>query len=272
MRFERFSWSKHHSIELCGQKFFYREVEKLDRPWGVSALRGRGIHRGVEKGYLHQLEHGERMATDQVVEIAVEEMRVQLKTTEHRVDGGYDEPLSQIKAVLLDESANLTRLYQEQIASLIDPVFVESKFEIRPSEVWPFTWVGVIDVSGTDQVIHDTKTKRKAPSKNTIYETGQPVGYEMGFRALHQRPSAGHAFDFLWQTPAKKQLKTVTQTREVGTNDLKVFAKRVKATHASAEAEVFLPAAGDAWICSERWCEFTDVCPYFQGKKERPES
>jgi hypothetical protein len=282
MKIDRMSHSKASTADLCGQLFLYRYIEPLERPFGASGMRGRCTHAASEANFRAKLKTGEGLEFDHVRDIAASLIAREIRLKGVRQDGGYsDVPPEQLRDVLVDEAAALAGHYHMAIAPLVNPVGVEMKVEIPPvanpeNGGWPFTWVGVIDV--LDQVkggelIRDTKTKRKAPPKDVANtssgsrDSSQLTGYEILYRALHQgKPSAGQALDIIWQTPARKQLKNVTLLSQRDTNDLQVFIARIRQIHRVLEAEIYLPAAADHWICSEKWCDFTNECPYFKGK------
>jgi hypothetical protein len=286
MKVDRMSHSKASTADLCGQLYVFRYVEDHELPFGASGMRGKATHAAGEANFRAKLKTGTGLERDHVREIAASLLTREIRLKGVRHDGGYsDVPPERLHDVLLDETVALTGHYHDQIAPLVNPVAVELKVEIPPvsnpeSGGWPFTWVGVIDLIDETEggrIIRDTKTKRKAPSKTTAdtesgsRESTQLTGYELLYRALHNgAPSAGQALDYIWQTPARKDIKNVTLLTQRDTHDLQVFIARVRQTHRALEAEIFLPAASDHWICSAKWCDFTDLCPYFNQGKKRP--
>ncbi len=270
MRIERFSWSQFSTAELCGQLYFYRYVAKLRRTPTGSLLRGRGPHDAAEQNYIAVLQHGTPLSVNDVRDISAESARVAIATEGVRLDAAYDDTsLSRLPGVLIDESADLAGEYRRAIAPKVDPAHVELKLELAPSTAWPFTFVGVLDVVDTAKLIRDTKTKRKAPAGDVADMTGQLSAYEILYRARFGEPSAGQRIDFIWRTPARREVKSVTQSTTRTTHQLAQFAVRVQRMHQALEAEVYIPAKAGDWICSERWCQFTDICPVFNAGRER---
>ncbi len=270
VRIDRFSWSKFSTAALCGQIYFYRYVEKLRTTAGASMVRGLGPHKAAEANYTAQIKTGEPLALEHVREISATACKRSIRADGLRVDGGYEGvPLRRLAGLLVDESVALATEYRTKIAPKITPIATELKIEIPPSAAWPFTHVGVIDVVDDQAIIHDTKTKRKAPTAGDADASGQLTNYELLFRAYFGRPSAGQAFDYVWQTPARRELKSVTQTTQRATHQLARFALEVKATHAQLEAEIYVPAKASDWICSPKWCEFTGICPVYNAGRER---
>ncbi len=263
------SWSKISTADLCGQLYFYRYVEKLKRTPTASLLRGRGPHAASEQNYIAVLQHGTPLSVKDVRDISAESARSAIRTEGVRLDAAYDTTLRRLPGLLVDESADLAGLHRQQIAPHVDPAHVELKIELAPSPAWPFTFVGVLDVIDTARQIRDLKTKRKAPPGDAAATSGQITAYELLYRAHFGEPSAGQKLDFIWRTPARRELKSVTQTTSRDTHHLAQFAVRVQRLHKALEAEVYIPAAAGDWICSERWCQFTDICPVYNAGRER---
>ena len=272
MKVERMSWSKVNSISLCGQAFVYREIEKVPAPENISAIRGKSIHKPIELNMKNKLEHGELLPVDQVRENAAATVKAATQV-DLMMDGDYmGLTAEQATGIVTDQVVGMAvhHATDPELAPAINPTAVEMKIEIAPSEALPVTWVGVIDLIDGD-VIRDTKTKTKAPNKNLAHEGDQLSSYELLYRARYGKPSGGQAFDVLWQTPAKKENKHKTLRTDRSDADIATFVHRVNATRRMMEAEVFLPAASDSWKCTEKFCEYTTICPFFR-RTDRPEN
>lgn len=269
MKIERMSHSKASTAELCGQLFVFRYLEDHQLPFGAGGIRGKALAKSAEVGFKYQLAHeGARAEIDLVKDVAVETLSEEIHTLGVRHTSDYAEvPPERLKGLLVDEVAALAGLYHTHVAAKIVPVKVEHKVELSPSDRWPFTWVGIIDVLSDQKRIHDAKTMRKSPPKNKANESDQLTGYEILYQALYSEPSCGQVLDFVWRTPARGDLKFVSQETTRDAIDLRVFVDRMANLHRALEAEIYLPAKTTDWICSPRWCDFTELCPYFRGQK-----
>lgn len=255
---------------LCGELYRYRYVEKLRREPGASLLRGNGPHKAAEANFTAQMKTGEPLKLEHVREISATACKMGIRAEGVRVDGAYEDVAPRrLAGVLVDESVALAAEYRTAIAPGIVPKAVELKVELPPSRIWPFTMVGVIDVIDDAGWIHDIKTKRKAPSKETVHESGQLTNYELLYRAAYGKPSAGLKHDYIWRTPVKRDTKSDTHETQRGTHQLARFVHETSRIHAALEAEVYIPAKADDWICSKKWCGYSDICPIFNSGKTR---
>jgi hypothetical protein len=173
--------------------------------------------------------------------------------------------LAQAKDRTKDEVVGLSRLHATQLAPTIEPTAVEVKVTLAASESLPVKLVGVIDLVAKEGV-RDTKTKAKSPPEMLAHLSDQLTCYHLLHLAHYKAPPVRLGLDVLWRTPGKGECKSKTLWTEREIKDLEVFIARANAARRAIEAEIFLPAPADHWACTQRFCGYTDQCPYFAGR------
>jgi len=270
MQLEAISWSRIDSVSKCGHQYHLHYNEKIDIPPGFAQTRGKVIHQPIEANMKHKLETGELLPVEQVVQIASDAVDAACKGP-LMLDGEYAKlSLADAKGRVKDEVVGLSKLHATQLAPEIVPTAVEVRVELKPSEALPCKLVGVIDLVAAEG-IRDAKTKTQAPPQNMAHESGQLSCYDLLHRAHYGVAPPRLGFDVMWRTPKRGDCKkdTLWTTREV--KDLEVFIARANAARRAIEAEIFLPAPEDHWVCSTKFCGYTGICPYFAGRP-RPTS
>ena len=112
------------------------------------------------------------------------------------------------------------------------------------------------------QVARDLKTTRKAPNKDEAEKSQQLSFQALGWLAKTGHLPHGLSLDYLWQTPAKKELKKKTLDTERTKEDINRLLVRVDRTVDATAKGVFLPTQPDHWFCSPKFCPYFEECPY----------
>ena len=263
------SHSRESTFGLCGQQYLYRYEEKLTRPQAIGQVRGKGPHKSVEADLKAKLEEGHLLEREHVGQVATDYVDLQFKG-ELLLDGDFAEmPVKEAKQIVREDVRELAWLHHDQLAPSIEPTALEVRVEAEFPDL-PVPYVGVIDVIDGGVVVRDTKTKRKAPEKAIADTSEQLTTYWGLYCAEKKRAPERLVFDVLWRTPSGKiDQRSVYTTRDEAAWQVKLA--RSRAILRALEAEIYLPAPVDHWICSPRWCEYTDVCPYYRGRP-RPAS
>lgn len=270
MKIEHLSWSKENAFQRCGQQFAFLYGEQLRRPPGVGLVRGRAPHVALEADLKAKMESGALLERDEVVEIADAEVQRAFRG-EVRVDGEYEGlSVKDAKHVVRTEARALAQTFHERTAPIIEPTGIELRIRAEFPEQLPVPYEGIIDVIDRGETVGDFKTSRKAPPKSAAHDSEQLTIYWGLFSAAYGRAPEHLALHQAWVTPAGNKgsgHQPTTRTER----DLSIRFARSRRMLEAIEAEIFLPAPVDSWVCSKRWCGFTDVCPYFAGR-ERPRS
>lgn len=265
------SWSQINTLHRCGEQYRRSYIEREISPPGVALLRGRATHKAQERNLLTKLETGELLEPEEVRQIASDAFDSELDA-EYVIDGNYGAMVEdgqtedQVVGFARTEAVELAGFHAEKVAPEIDPTAIEVRIEIPPSESLPVEFVSILDVIHRDTTILDTKTTAKSPSRDQAHTSEQLTSQGLAFTARYGREPEGLALDYLVRTPKRGDLKHVrlptTRTRQ----DMRSFVFRANAALRSIQEEVFLPAPTDSWQCSEKFCGYTQDCPFFRGR------
>lgn len=269
MKTEYLSWSRESTNEKCGQQFIYAYIEKKKRPPGVAQVRGQGPHRSSEADLKAKLATGALLEREHVGQIATDHVNLAF-LGEVAIDGEFEGcSVKEARTTCRDDARKMAWYHHDHVAPNVRPTALEIRVRANFPEL-PVPYVGVIDLVDSDTDVRDLKTKRKAPDKGFADTSEQLTVYWGLFSAWAKQPPKRLGHDVIWVTPGGK-----TDYRpQFTTRTPKDWAVRVRRSLRFIEAldrEIFLPAPVDAWVCSPRWCGYTDICPYYRGRP-RPTS
>lgn len=125
--------------------------------------------------------------------------------------------------------------------------------------------------------IRDTKTSTKSPTKSRMDgnekngiadDSDQLTTYALASLVFDKKLPDLMVLDYLIRTPARHDLKWVPTKTTRDMNDVNVFLNRfANAVHAYRRG-IFVPAKADWWGCSEQYCGYANLCPYFKRPKQ----
>jgi len=273
MKLDHYSTSQHGMIYRCGEQYRRRYGLGDRLPPAIVMHRGRAVHEANEAHMVAKI-NGDAITVEEARDIAGDAFRREVRESGYIVDGSYAQEgyeAKQAEAHAYDDAVALAALHVERVAPTIEPTAVEVRIEVPPSESLPVKFVSILDVIHDNAAPIDTKTKAKAPNANEAEKSEQLSGQSLAFRARYGKPEEFLRLDVLKRTMKTRKAdyhpQTTTRTRE----DLAVFVQRVNAALRLIDAEVFLPAPADSWICDPLWCGYFGSCPYARGQK-RPTS
>lgn len=264
MNLDHLSATKENTFENCGQQFVYRYIEKLIRPPGVALIRGKAPHKSSEADLKAKLEKGELLEREAVGQVATDYVDEQFKG-EVKINAECEGmTVKEARTKTRDNARKLAFVHHDFVAPAIIPTGLEIRVEANFPEL-PIPYVGILDVVDNEADVRDTKTKTQAPEKNLAHTSEQVTVYWGLFSAYFKRPPTKLGLDVLWVTKGGKvDQRPLWTTRDA--TAWKIKLNRSLRMLAAVEREIFLPAPVDHWMCSPRWCGYTDVCPYFRGR------
>lgn len=270
MKIEHLSNSQIQMALKCGQQWAYRYGEQIILPPGFAAIRGKSVDAGVSTNLRQKIESGQDLPVEEIEQAALDHLDLELRG-EVMLDPDYGDDFQRARGLVRDEVVGLTRTHTRFIAANLQPVAVQLRVTVMPSESLPVKLVGVIDLLDSEGRIRDTKTSRKSPSSNGAEESDQLTTYDLFHRAHYKKPPSLLQLDALIATPSGRfNVKEVTAPPRT-MEDLRALVTRARAVVRMVESEVFTPAPDAAWWCSAKWCGYHGMCPYARGRK-RPES
>lgn len=270
MKLEHYSGSQHGMIYRCGEQYRRRYGLGDKLPPAIVMVRGRAVHTANEANMLAKMAGGS-ITVEEAKDIAFDTFRREASEG-YVVDGGYiDWNPVEAAAHAQDDAVHLAALHVEEVAPSITPTATEVRIEIPPSMSLPVKYVAILDVVHESRAPIDTKTKGKAPNANDADVSEQLCGQALAFRARHGRSEDFLRLDILVRTPKQRKMKAYPLKTTRNPEELAAFVDRANAALKMIEAEVFLPASPDAWVCSPTWCGYFSTCAYARGRK-RPTS
>jgi hypothetical protein len=234
--------------------WYWAYPEKMKMPPGIALLTGGATHKGAEVNFLQKIETHADLPEKDIVEAAVEELKLQFKGEVHLDDFEKKIGKRKVKARTIDKVAALASLHAREQAPDYQPVAVEKKFHAALNDEWDI--VGYADVI-TEDMIADFKTAGKSKRQSDADMSEQLTTY------YACEPKANLRLDVLVKTKTpKRQILDTTRTPA----DVRRLELRYAAMIASVETGVFVPCDPSSWKCTRRFCGYVNICPYFSGR------
>jgi hypothetical protein len=273
-RFVQWSNSALTTLQMCGERFRRRYIEREYVPPSAKQVRGTVVHRVAREAYQRRLKNVDLPSVTEAKDLAATAFEKQwqggiLLAPDEAVDG-----LAHAKARAKDFAVDLSGYHVERVAPGITPRAVERRIVVRPRDA-DIEIHGTIDLVATvpeGEVIRDLKTTEKAPFANAAETSQQLTMYAMVRQAEMGTVPHALALDYLVRTPLRNEMshKPLTTTRSA--EDIGALVRRINTAVAAVARGVFVPANPDSWWCSANYCEFYDSCPYVRRGERRPQS
>jgi PD-(D/E)XK nuclease superfamily protein len=263
-------------LQMCGERFRRREIEKEYVPPSARMIRGTVVHASARKAYLARLKGLDLPSREEARdEAATEFERVWSRGWQLAPDEAALE-VPTVKANAKDFAVDLSTFHAEKVAPLIEPRAVEHRITVRPKDS-DLEIAGTIDLvaripGGDGECIRDLKTSERSPRLDAADNSQQLSLYGLIRLAETGELPPAYALDYLVRTPAKSEKShramPTTRTRD----DLQVVVNRLNAAVESVARGAFHPADPSSWWCSRNYCEYWDSCKYAMRGPSRPTS
>lgn len=116
--------------------------------------------------------------------------------------------------------------------------------------------------------IRDAKTSKSKKNQEWADQDDQMTAYATASMVIDGRLPDAMVFDVLVET-TKKQAQTVQELQTVRQQvDVDIYLNRIANAVASMQLGIFTPTNQSNWWCSEMYCGYAHICPYFR-KMER---
>ena len=265
---KRWSTSALTTLQMCGEKFRRHYIENDRMPSGPPAKRGIAVDRAVTESLTVKKTTGDAPIVEANKDIAATEFeRAWDEGVWFNPDERKEDP-AKIKAVTKDAAIDLAGLHARTLGQQIVPLEIQHRIEVQPLNS-DITIIGYLDIVSLEadetramEIIRDTKTKEKAPNAADAHDSQQLTMYALLRMAETGRIPDGLALDVLWKTPARGDLKHQVLPTTRTKSDFGALMGRINAGIQAVERGVFIPAAEGSWICSARWCQYFETCPY----------
>jgi len=257
----------------CGEQ--YRRIYE-ERDWCPSSAnqtRGTVVHKIAAKTMTRKWKEGTLPTVEEVRDLTSDAFTAAWDEGIKLQPAEQAEGENVVRARVKDTSINLAVLHREVFAPGITPIGVEHRIVVKPADM-NIEVVGTMDlVAARDggAAIHDLKTSEKAPSRKSAEISAQFTMYGLLWLAKTGKMPIDYEQDWVWQTPARKELKHDALHSMRDQADLTALVARLNASVDAVGKGVYVPASPDWWGCSPEYCQFWDSCVYTR-RGARPQS
>lgn len=292
-QFKTWSASSLMTIQLCGEKFRRKHVEKDYRPAGPAAARGSAVNRVKNEAHKRQMADrnewqgetpklteapGTARALEESKDVAAKEFDSAVKRGISFSAAEQVEGVAKVLAAQKDSAVVLAGLYVGKVAPLYYPVAVERKIFVRPRDS-SIEIVGYLDLVRQVQeaeaatkgfplgseVVPDVKTKDKSPFKDAARVSSQLTMYAMLRRLETGKLPAALELVHLVRTPKLGTTYTEIQQTVRDEEDIAMLVRRINVAAESVEKGVFVPADPAAPGSPCGWCEYRGDCRFVKA-------
>lgn len=259
-----FSASRLTTAAHCPVKYRRRYIEKERAGRTLPMIRGLSIHHAAAVNHEQKIDSHRDLPEAEIVEVADQTFR------DHEREGGIRLTADERKVGTAPSIARTRRdtrsgtsIYARDVAPRIQPAHVEAEFRARLGE--SDTEIhGFIDTITTDHRVKEIKsTMGRGRSQRQADNDLQLTMYAMGARVITGRWPVG--FDFEEVNPNTGKARTISSIRTTG--DIRAAVARMNQLIDAEAAGTFGPAEPGHPLCSARWCEFWDTCPFVNSER-----
>lgn len=253
-----FSPSQFGTYQRCPRQYYYRYIQDLILPPGISLIRGTAIHHGAEVVHKHTIKHGQPLSLEeahQSVSDVFDKRKVEVEDWEDSNPG-------QVK----DRTLNNFRVYYVQAVPVIRPVAVEKTFAVKMGIV-PVR--GVIDLIdripgdysiGDDpeqpppmvEAVADLKTGSKIWSEQRIDHEPQLTFYSIVENTDRVR------IDFLLDQKSGSRYEPKRSSRRA--HDRKLLIEDLEEVVDNIKHGIFPRCDCTSWVCTPKYCGYYQRC------------
>lgn len=238
----------------CPYKWKLRYIDKEPEPPSGKMILGSAAGAALTQHYAHQIESGEGISTEQLLDEFSAEWDE--RTGREEISWRDDHP-----GELKDSGAGALRVYHRQFAPGIVPVSTEREFELTwPGVQWRLT--GFIDLEDDAGRPRDYKMGKRISQKDADADLQATI--YCGARRAEGNPAPEFCFDNMI---LNKQPTADVITTERTDEDLDRLTDRIftlaREIHWRSENDVWSGAAPGTWFCSV--CRYD--CPLRLGRR-----
>lgn len=273
----RLSHSALHALSECGERYRLRYVEGKRLGSSYRMIVGTAVHKAGAEAHTRVKRARDAGASivEAVMEIPSQEEMEGLAESaflHEETEGGVvlSEDERATGRLLVRErqrwrARRAANVYRTQIAPRVDPIAIERKFEVRPKGM-NIALTGVVDLAHQDplsgKVIVDTKVTGRRPAHDAADKSLQLTMYYTFEAIATGVPPSRVALNYVVQPDGDQPGSVVPLVTTRNADNVRALIERIGAAEKSIRAGVFVPANADHWTCSEKFCEFWQVCKF----------
>ena len=262
----RWSNSSLSLLQLCGEAFRRRYVEREYFAPSPRMLRGRVIHTVAQGAYQRVLETKPLPSVEETKDTAATGFEAEwakgfaLEADDRAIGEAKTKDTSK------DFAVDLSGYHVTAVAPAVHPIAVEERMTVTPpdSDLLIHGIVDLIDLTPDGDVIRDLKTAEKSPSADAAEKSSQLTFYSMIWEADTGVLPTRLTLDTIWKTPAKGDKKYLPLHTTRDHEDHRALVARLNAAVETVKRGLFMPAPADSWKCSVKFCDFYPTCVYLR--------
>jgi hypothetical protein len=248
-------------LAKCGQQYFYVFPEGMRNVMGVATAAGTAVHNSVASNLQSKLVTGEFLPLGAVQEIADASVRREFDRGV-RINAEDGDSEAEALGVTADRVVKMASAHAGEIAPKLHPLAVERGWQLEiPSE--SITLTGIIDVDEEDG-LRDLKTSARKSRSDLADVSDQLTLYGLAKNVIDGVAEPKVTLDYIVAPRGKEAVVQPPLISTRGQEDFDRVLRRIERAAATIRAGAFMPARPTDWWCSERWCSFTSICPFFK--------
>lgn len=237
----------------CGEQFRRRYIEGEIIPPGISARTGTAVHKASDINFSQKIITKKDMPLSDLQDAARDNYVHTVKESGVFIP---KDKLSEKKKLLndgLNSSLEATKVYREDIAPKIQPLFSEHRLEADIGLGIPL--LGIIDCY--DGCLNDLKVAKK---KNQTWADNE---LQASFYSVLAEKNYlnGDTFKYHFVVPNKTMVYEEISTKR-DKKDWEVLTIYIKAFLADLKIGNFKPADRGHWVCNPLWCGYYLTCKF----------
>ena len=257
MSIEFVSQSMYGQFQRCPAQFERRWVYGDIIPPGIAARRGSSVHFAAELNHIQKVGSLVDLPLDVLQDAARDEYVRLVKECGVFVPRDQMSEKNALLAEGLDDATRLAKLYKEELAPKIQPIWAERRVYVDAGLAVPLA--GTIDVLAEGHILRDMKTSAKTQPQAFADNSLQLTFYA----GLVANESGVWPFKILMDVLVNKKVpELVTLVASRVPQDFATLIERVGIMLAQVETGLFPPCQPDSWWCSERWCGYWHSCKW----------
>jgi hypothetical protein len=259
----------------CGMQYFWRYIEGIRIPPGISMAIGTATDVSVTTDLTFKKNTGKLRIEDELKDIARDALNGTWTKGVRLVGDELKESQKKLKGEAVDDAVALSVLHHKEIAPTIEPVDLQRFWRLE-LENYPYDLAGRFDIEERDR-LRDTKTTAKSPTWDEAHKSDQLTIYALAHKVTKGTVPTKLSLDYLIRTKVPKQVVLETQRTE---EDFQAIFRLYEKSLKIIEAGAFMPSR-DGWWCSDKWCGYwADKCQFgrrsqiksFPSVKPEPEA
>ena len=254
---ERQPWLSASQMQMflrCPRQYYFRYIERLKIPPSGAMKQGSVFHLAAGYNYTQKVTSRVDLPENDLTEYFADQFETEFAREEVKFQEGES------KGALKDQGIDLVKTFAVGIAPHVQPVEVESKFELNIGKGEEnVKLIGYIDVVDEHGIIRDNKTMtpQGVPNADNLGKDVQLSTYSLARRLITKKAEPLLTLDAVikyGRWPEARILPTA-RSRE----GLKMHLNTIGHIGKAIRAEAF-PMNTNGWHCSRKWCGYFDRC------------